>query len=109
MASVHIRKCNVILVAERRGGQPEGEASKAGRVATAKKPVEATVRTIPHALVGQLHSAAWAELVTTLHQEETFIPMTKVRISPPLATGESEFDFVAVNKDQVVYVGEPPG
>jgi hypothetical protein len=46
------------------------------------------------------------ELVTSLHQEETFIPLTKVQISPPLPTGESQFEFVAVNKDQVVYVGE---
>lgn len=109
MASAHIRKANVILVAERLGGQPEGDTAKAGRVATAKKPVEASVRTTQYLLTGRLHSAAWAELVTSLHQEEAFVPMTRVRISPPLATGESEFEFAAFNKDQVIYVGESSG
>jgi hypothetical protein len=109
MTSAHIRKANVILVAERRGGQPEGDSAKTGRVVVAKKPVDASVRTTPYLLTGRLHSAAWAELVTSLHHEETFVPMTKVRISPPLATGESEFEFVAVNKDQVIYVGESSG
>ncbi len=33
----------------------------------------------------------------------------KVRISPPLVTGDSEFEIVAVNKDQVIYVGESAG
>ena len=108
MHSVHIRKASVIFVAERRGGQPEGDG-KAGKVIVAKKPVEARVRTGPCVLVGRLHSAAWADLVTSLHQEETFVPLTRVRITPPLVTGESEFDFVAVNKDQVIYVGESAG
>jgi hypothetical protein len=106
MASAHIRKVNIVFVAERGGGQPEGGNGKGGKVIVAKKPVEAKLCMVPYVLVGRLHSAAWAELVTSLHQEETFIPLTKVQISPPLATGESQFDFVAVNKDQVVYVGE---
>jgi hypothetical protein len=106
MASVHIRKANVVFVAEKSGGQPESDGSKFGKVIVAKKPVDAKVCVVPYVLVGRLHSAAWAELITSLHQEETFIPLTKVQISPPLTTGESQFDFVAVNKDQVVYVGE---
>jgi hypothetical protein len=105
MASVHVRKANIVFVAEKGGGQPEGDI-KVGKVIVAKKPVDARVCMVPYVLVGRLHSAAWAELVTSLHQEETFIPLTKVQISPPLVTGESAFDFVAVNKDQVVYVGE---
>jgi hypothetical protein len=105
MTSVHVRKANVDFVCERGGGQPEGNG-KAGKVIIAKKPVDARLCMVPYVLVGRLHSAAWSELVTSLHQEETFIPLTKVQITPPLATGESAFDFVAVNKDQVVYVGE---
>lgn len=106
MASAHIRKANVVFVAERSGGQPDADASRVGKVIVAKKPVDAKVWTAPYVLVGRLHSAAWAELVTSLNQEDRFIPVTKVRFSPPLLTGEEQFDFVAVNKDQVVYVGE---
>jgi hypothetical protein len=107
MASVHIRKANVIFVAERSGGQPDpADSARVGKVVVAKKPVDAKVWTAPYVLVGRLHSAAWAELVTSLNQEDRFIPVTKVRLSPPLPTGEEQFEFVAVNKDQVVYVGE---
>jgi len=106
MASVHIRKANIVFVAEKGGGQPDADTSRVGKVIVAKKPVEAKIRVVPYVMVGRLHSAAWAELVTSLHQEETFIPLTKVQISPALPTGEAQFDFVAVNKDQVIYVGE---
>ncbi len=106
MKSVHIRKANVVFVAERSGGQPDAESGKIGRVIIAKRPVEAKVCMAPHVLVGSLHNAAWVELITSLHQKETFIPLTKVSISPELVTGESQFDFVAINKDQVVYIGE---
>jgi len=75
-------------------------------VIVSKKPVEAKVCIAPFVLVVRLHSAAWAELITSLHQEETFIPLTKVQISTELPTGDTQFDFVAVNKDQVIYVGE---
>jgi hypothetical protein len=109
MASVHIRKANVVFVAEKGGGQPDGEAGRVGKVIVAKKPVSAKVWTLPYVLAGRLHSAAWAELVTSLNQEDRFIPLTKVRLTPPLLTGEEQFDFVAVNKDQVIYVGEPAG
>jgi hypothetical protein len=107
MAAAHIRKANVVLVAEKAGGQPDGDTAKAGKVAIAKKPVDVSMRTAAYALTGRLHSIAWAELVTSLHQEETFVPFTRVSISPPLATGEGQFEFVAVNKDQIIYVGEP--
>jgi len=106
LASVHIRKANIVFVAEKGGGQPDDDISRVGKVVVAKKPVEAKVCVAPYILVGRLHSIAWTELVTSLHQEELFIPLTKVQISPALPTGETQFDFVAVNKDQVIYVGE---
>jgi len=109
MASAHIRKASVVFVAERQGGQPEGGTTKFGKVVMAKKPVDARLCTLRHVLDGRLHSAAWAELVTSLYQKETFLPLTNVKIEPPLATGESQFDFVAVNNDKVIYVGEAVG
>lgn len=106
MASSHIRKASVFFVAERKGGQPEGDTSKLGKVIVAKKPVDARLCMMRYVLEGRLHSAAWAELVTSLYQKETFVPLTNVKIEPPLATGESQFDFMAVNNDKVIYVGE---
>jgi len=107
IASIHISKAGVLFVAERRGGQPKGDASKFGKAIVAKKILNASLCLPPYVLAGRLHRAAWAELVTSLHQEETFIPLTKVQISPPLVTGEIQFDFVAVNKGQVAYLADP--
>ncbi|MDM8000743.1 MAG: hypothetical protein QUS33_12350 [Dehalococcoidia bacterium] len=107
MASAHIRKASVFFVAERKGGQPEGGTSKVGKVIVAKKPVDVTLCTLGHVLDGSLHSAAWAQLVTSLYHKETFVPLTNVKIRPPLANGEGQFEFVAVNNDKVIYVGEP--
>jgi len=109
LASSHIRKASVFFVAERKGGQPEGDTSKFGKVIVAKKPVDARLCMMRYVLEGRLHSAAWAELVTSLYQKETFVPLTNVKIEPPLATGESQFDFMAVNNDKVIYVGEAVG
>lgn len=106
IASIHISKASVLFVAERRGGQPKGDAGKFGKAIVAKKILNASLCLPPYILAGRLHRAAWAEIATSLHQEETFIPLTKVQISPPLVTGESQFEFVAVNKSQVAYLAD---
>lgn len=108
-SSTYIRKASILLVAER--SEEQSELSDAGekRRATAvrrKKPLATEVHMPLYILEGQMHGEMWQELLDTLDGEETFVPLTNVVISPALATGESRFDFVAVNKDQITYVGE---
>jgi hypothetical protein len=55
-----------------------------------------------------MHTEAWQELLEILDSEERFLPLTGVRITPALATGDAEFDFVAVNKARIDYLGQPP-
>jgi hypothetical protein len=55
-----------------------------------------------------MHTEVWQELLEILDSEERFLPLTGVRVSPALATGDSEFDFVAVNKARIDYLGQPP-
>jgi hypothetical protein len=41
-----------------------------------------------------------------LDGDSSFLPMTDVVISPSLLGGESTFGFVAINKHQIVHIGE---
>jgi hypothetical protein len=108
-ASTYIRKASILFVAERSQGQsesPDGGEKRSASLVRKKKPIGTEVHMPLHTLAGQMHGEMWQELLDTLDGEETFIPLTNVEISPALATGESRFDFVAVNKNQITYVGE---
>jgi hypothetical protein len=73
-----------------------------------KMPLLTKIWIPPYTLVGRMHVAMWQELVHILDGEEMFLPMTSVVVTPALPTGESTFSFVAVNKRQIVRVGDPP-
>jgi len=108
-ASTYVRKANILFVAE--GGQLQREAADAAErrsaaVVRKKKPIAAEVHMPLYVIAGEMHGEMWQELMDTLDGDETFIPLTNVEISPALATGESRFSFVAVNKNQITYVGE---
>ena len=108
-ASTYIRKASIILVAEKEEGQPElsdaGEKRRA-TVVRRKKPLAVEVHMPLYVLEGQMHGEMWQELLDTLDGDDPFVPLTNVVVSPALATGESRFAFVAVNRDQITYVGE---
>ena len=105
-----VMKSGILFVAERGGGQPEmnglQRAKKWGM--KVKMPLLTKIWIPPYTLVGRMHVAMWQELVHILDGEEMFLPMTSVVVTPALPTGESTFSFVAVNKRQIVRVGDPP-
>jgi hypothetical protein len=105
-----VMKSSILFVAERGGGQPEMDglqrAKKWGM--KVKMPLLTKVWIPPYTLVGRMHVAMWQELAHILDGEEAFLPMTSVVVIPALPTGESTFSFVAVNKDRIVRVGDPP-
>jgi len=73
-----------------------------------KMPLLTKVWIPPYTLVGRMHAAMWQELAHILDVEDLFLPMTSVVVTPALPTGESTFSFVAINKDRIVRVGDPP-
>ena len=105
MVSTHIRKANILFVAEISGGLPE----KASGKKLEKKPVPVKVRMSSYSLVGQTYARMYQQLVHTIEGDETFLPLTNVEITPVLVNCDSRFDFVAINKDKVAYVGESMG
>ena len=110
--STYIRKANIFFVGELRRQKNEidvepKEKRKLLRAKT-KKTIGTEIHMAPYILKGQMYADVWQELLHALDRDEKFLPLTNVTVWPELADGESRFDFVAVNKDQVVYLGEFP-
>lgn len=110
MAYTFVMKPSILFVAERDGGQPELDVLQRARKwgTKAKMPLLTRIWIPPYTLVGRVYVAIWQELAHVLDGEEVFLPMTGVEVTPALPTGESTFNFVAVNKGQIVRVGDPP-
>jgi Family of unknown function (DUF6812) len=108
--STYIRKTNIFFVGELSRRQTEiavGLREKRRRPrAREKKPIAAEIHISPYVLKGQMYAELWQELLYALDGDEKFLPLTNVIVWPELPDGGARFDFVAVNKDQVVYLGE---
>ncbi len=106
--SSHVRKSSILFVAEKSAGQPErnGGREAKGHPSRIKKPLGVKVHMSPYTIEGKMHVGSWQELAQALDGDKSFLPMTDVVISPVLLSGESTFSFVAVNKDQIVHIGE---
>ena len=72
----------------------------------AKSPIEAEICMPLYTLTGQMHAPAWQKLLDAVERADKFIPVTNVQIHPALDNTALAFDFVAVNRDKIIYVGE---
>jgi hypothetical protein len=111
LTSTYIMKTNILLVAEKTAAQPEMPDIK-DRPKTylmrGKKTIEAEVCMPLYTLVGKMHGEMWQQLLDAITGDEMFLPLTSVEISPELIGGESRFSFVAINRNQIIYVSELP-
>ena len=110
--STYIRKANIFFVGEvsRRQSETAVELREERRIphTRVKKHIAAEIHLSPYILKGQMYAELWQELLHALDGDTKFLPLTNVTVWPELPDGEVRFDFVAVNKDQVVYLGESP-
>lgn len=99
-----IRKSNILFVGEGQSGY--AAASAAAYPMRRKKPIQAAISLPQTTLAGNMHSEMWEELQDALNRSDLFIPVTDVTFSPALQGGMEHADFVAVNKDHIIYVGK---
>jgi len=104
----HVRKSSILFVAERSAGPPDRNGAKEGKghLLRVKKPLSVKLYMPPYTIEGKMHVGLWQELAQALDGDNRFLPMTDVVISPATLGGESAFPFVAVNKDQILHIGE---
>lgn len=103
-ASTYIRKSSILFVGEKVRKPPDPTATPFIYPVREKAAVDVKIRFPTYTLVGKAHNDLWEVLVDTLEKEEKFLPLTKVEIIPKAANETSKFDFVAINKDQIMYV-----
>jgi len=108
-ADTYIRKANILFVCQENVSRNcISEADDRPRVypVREKRPIRAEVHLSSYTLVGQMYGEMWQQLLDSLDRDETFLPVTNVNIRPALTNGESAFDFVAINKDHIIYVNQ---
>jgi len=106
--STHVRKSSILFVAERGAAQPERNSVKEVKAyqSKTKKPLSVRVYMPLYTIEGKMHVGSWQELAQALDGDNRFLPLTDVIVSPSLLSNESTFPFVAINKDQIVHIGE---
>jgi hypothetical protein len=63
----------------------------------------------PYRINGCIYIDTWGQITDTLETEERFLPLTQAEIDPPLPGNLSHFDFVALNKERIISIGQVPG
>jgi len=73
-----------------------------------KSPVSVQLLMLGYTLTGhgQMHCAEGQHLGDVLKSETRFLPLTRVQIRSSAGGSESELDFVAVNKEQIIALQE---
>jgi hypothetical protein len=107
MASIYIRKANILFVGEKSEHQPEtlkAEDRARNYRVRAKKFIEAEIHMPLYKLIGQMYVEVWQKLLDALDRADKFIPLTNVRIYPEQENTVFTFDFVAVNRDKITYL-----
>jgi hypothetical protein len=99
----YARRSNIVFVGERKCiNSCRLELPYAMRE---KKPIPAEIELSCVLLKGSLHAEIWQDLAGALNRDERFLPMTGVSLAKSLVDGTDTFEFVAVNRDHIVFIG----
>jgi hypothetical protein len=112
MASIYVRKSSILFVGEKSEGEPEKpeiEDRATMYLAKAKNPIEVELHMSPYTLTGQVYAQSWQKLLDAVERADEFLPLTDVEIYPAPGNTTSTFDFIAVNRDKIIYVCESLG
>lgn len=106
----YIKKSSILFVGEINEGQPAVSQSKDKPLAypmRSKTPLAAEIHMPLYILRGQMHGEAWQHILDVVDKADNFLALTNTEVFRILDHAASRFDFVAVNRDKIVYVGEP--
>lgn len=112
LSLIHIHKACILFVGEKGSGPPNtaagGRENRKPQLLRPKTPIGAELHVPPYVLEGNVYVETWGDLSETIETDVRFLPLTDVRVRPALASGESIFGFVAVNKEKILYITESP-
>jgi len=106
---LHISKNNIIFVAQARSVAPEKPLTTypfSQKLPVTVMAYAAGAATIQFRINGCIYIDSWGHITDTLETEERFIPLTQAKIAPAMPGNRSSFDFIALNKERIVSIGE---
>jgi hypothetical protein len=109
-ADANVRKSSILFVGEKSEGQPSLSQTKDRPIIfpmRQKTPVAVEIHLPLYILRGQMHAEAWQQILDIVDRADKFIALTNVEVYRTLDHATSTLDFVAVNRDKIIYVGEP--
>ena len=109
LESTYISKAGILFVGEKNGHQtkmPETEGRPKAYQVRARKFIGVEIQTSLYKLTGQTYAEVWQKLLDAVDRADKFIPLTNVKIHPATGKTELTFDFVAVNRDKIIYFSE---
>jgi hypothetical protein len=71
-----------------------------------KKPVCVEILLPGIAMLAKVHICDWQQPMNVVNTMQNFLPLTMVELSSELSTGEVQFDFIAINRNQIVFMAE---
>ena len=105
-----IRKSSILFVGEQDDSQSatsESNNRQPNYHLKAKTPLPAEIHLPLYILKGHIYREAWQQMLDVVDKADKFIALTDVQIVHTTENTELILDFVAVNRDKIVYVGEP--
>ena len=107
-ANCLLNKNNVLVVAECRTTSGELPPSKPFlyTLFQRKKPIWVNILVQDLTILGQVYIGQDNTSVTALEVDGTFLPVTNATISSRISPPHPEFDFLAVNKNQIISISE---
>ncbi|MGD0353052.1 MAG: hypothetical protein ABSB38_06110 [Dehalococcoidia bacterium] len=109
-AETYIKKSSILFVGEKSEGKPAMSETKGRPIIypmRPKTPMAAEIHMPLYILRGQMHAEAWQQILDIVDRADKFIALTNVEVYRTLDHATSTLDFVAVNRDKIIYVGEP--
>ncbi len=104
-----IRKSSILFVGEQEESQSAVSESNNRQLnyrLKPKTPLPAEIHLPLYILKGQIYGEAWQQMLDVVDKADKFIALTDVQIVHTTDNTELTFDFAAVNRDKIVYVGE---
>jgi hypothetical protein len=107
-ANCLLSKNNTLVVAESRITSGELPPSKPFRYTLfqRKKPVWVNIQIQDLTVVGQMYISQSEASIMALKMDQIFLPVTTATLSSKLNSSQAEFDFMAVNKNQIISISE---
>jgi hypothetical protein len=109
-AETYIKKSSILFVGEKSEGQPTIPQVKERPLIfpmRPKTPLAVEIHLPLYVLRGQVYGEAWQQILDVVDRADKFIALTNVEVYRTLDHATSTLDFVAVNRDKIIYVGEP--